>query len=279
MRRLSLPAAPARLALATSSRLPPHTTNATSPARGLRPAPARCCRSIDPGREGPESRFGSRTTLLAASALGCRLRESRCADTKCRLRRVESIDSGSEEPAPVRSATDSVGTIRAVCARPMDRGVDVATDNDPTLPLMETTFAEAYNRAHARCREARCDDVSTGATGCFELLRPTPSEDGADQRRPYQPPCSGLRLAIHASLTPPSCLRMLPSPRCPHRKLRADSPDLRSHSWRRWPLSHLHRRNPVRPAGALRPPCDDPRLPEPTFRPHARTPDRACDSR
>lgn len=75
------------------------------------------------------------TTSRAASGLGSRLRESRRVDTSADLDGRRASVRAPKSPDRNATPADTRRDSRRTCAVPTVRGVDVATDSDPTSPL------------------------------------------------------------------------------------------------------------------------------------------------
>lgn len=168
------------------------------------------------------------TTSRTASALGSRLRESRRVDTSADLDVWRASVRAPKSPDRNATLADTRRDSRRTCAFPTVRGVDVATDSDPTSPLDgDHVRRSMQSRNPARRHEACCGDARPVAARCAEPVRPAPPEGGSRSNKPVPTAIarSSLRnpLAAHPAkvledvatsglLTPLDRLPALPAP-------------------------------------------------------------------
>ena len=146
------------------------------------------------GRERPSPRFGSHH-VADCFRPRLSLAQEPPPRHKCRVGRLESVGSCSEEPGPERDATDTRRDSRRTCADPTDRAVDVATDSDPTSPLDgDHVRRSMQSRNPARRHEACCGDDRPVAARCSELVLPAPPEGGSRSDKPV--PTAGARSSL-----------------------------------------------------------------------------------
>jgi hypothetical protein len=125
------------------------------------------------------------TASRTASALGSRLRESRRVDTSADLDGWRASVRAPKSPDRNATLADTRRDSRRTCADPTVRGVDVATDNDPTSPLDgDHVRRSMQSRNPARRHEACCGDARPVAARCSEPIRPAPPEGGSRSDKP-----------------------------------------------------------------------------------------------
>jgi hypothetical protein len=130
------------------------------------------------------------------------------------------------------------------------------------------TVRDSARRHEASCRGVRPDTVQRAHSA---VLRPKTKQLGG-----AQPTAEiGHRSGARSLLTPSSCPKMLPPPRCPCRESLANSLPTGSRERLRRPEGHLRHRNSKRRADARRPPCGGLPTPEPARSSKHWTPDRA----
>jgi len=151
------------------------------------------------GRERPSPRFGSHHV---ASCLRPRLSLAREPPPRheCRLGRLESVGSCSEEPGPKRDAHGHATRFAPYVHRIQRFELSMLP---PTVTRLrrwvETMFRRSVqSRNSARRHEAYCGDARPVAARCSELARPAPPEGGSRSDKPV--PTAGARSSLRVPL-------------------------------------------------------------------------------